>query len=77
MGAPFEDRTKDETRRGKMMADISKGKNVKHLVYSSVVNADKNLVFLILKANTKLSNTLKVSEYLILLSVVTTNSYIF
>ena len=31
-----------EIRRGKMMADITKEKNVKHLVYSSVANADRN-----------------------------------
>jgi uncharacterized protein YbjT (DUF2867 family) len=42
MGTPLEDGIEGETRRGKMMADIAKEKNVKHLVYSSVVNADKN-----------------------------------
>jgi uncharacterized protein YbjT (DUF2867 family) len=42
MGTPREDGIEGETRRGKMMADIAKEKNVKHLVYSSVVNADKN-----------------------------------
>ena len=37
--------TEAETRRGKMMADIVKEKNIEHLVYSSVVaNADKNTV---------------------------------
>jgi uncharacterized protein YbjT (DUF2867 family) len=42
MGTPFEDGTEAETRRGKMMADIAKEKNIEHLVYSSVANADKN-----------------------------------
>jgi len=42
MGTPFEDGTEGETRRGKLMADIAKEKNVKHLVYSSVANADRN-----------------------------------
>ena len=42
MGTPLEDGIEGDTRRGKMMADIAKEKNVKHLVYSSVVNADKN-----------------------------------
>ena len=42
MGTPFEDGTEGETRRGKLMADIAKENKVKHLVYSSVANADKN-----------------------------------
>jgi len=42
MGTPFEDGTEGETRRGKLMADISKENKVEHLVYSSVANADKN-----------------------------------
>jgi uncharacterized protein YbjT (DUF2867 family) len=42
MRTSFEDGTEAETRRGKMMADIAKEKNVEHLVYSSVANADKN-----------------------------------
>jgi uncharacterized protein YbjT (DUF2867 family) len=42
MGTPFEDGTEGETRRGKLVADIAKGNNVEHLVYSSVANADKN-----------------------------------
>jgi uncharacterized protein YbjT (DUF2867 family) len=42
MGTPLEDGLEGETRRGKMMADIAKEKNVKHLVYSSVANADRN-----------------------------------
>src|SRR6266487_3792185 len=42
MGTPLEDGIEGETRRGKMMADIAKEKNVKHLVYSSVTNADRN-----------------------------------
>ena len=42
MGTPFEDGTEGETRRGKMMSDIAKDKNIEHLVYSSVANADKN-----------------------------------
>src|SRR5919205_4279127 len=42
MGAPFEDGTEGETRRGKLMADIAKENKVEHLVYSSVANADKN-----------------------------------
>src|SRR5215212_2983997 len=42
MGTPFEDGTKGEIRRGKLMADISKENKVEHLVYSSVANADKN-----------------------------------
>src|ERR687891_733770 len=42
MGTPLEDGIEGEIRRGKMMADIAKEKNVKHLVYSSVANADRN-----------------------------------
>src|SRR5919106_812165 len=42
MGTPFEDGTEGETRRGKLMVDIAKENKVEHLVYSSVVNADKN-----------------------------------
>jgi len=42
MGTPLEDGIEGETRRGKMMADIAKEKNVKHLVYSSVAYADRN-----------------------------------
>src|SRR6476660_1359770 len=42
MGTPLEDGIEGETRRGKLMADIAKEKNVKHLVYSSVANADRN-----------------------------------
>src|SRR6266540_3900167 len=40
---PFvEGETEGETRRGKMMVDIAKENKIEHLVYSSVVNADKN-----------------------------------
>jgi uncharacterized protein YbjT (DUF2867 family) len=40
---PFvEGGTERETHRGKMMVDKAKEKKVEHLVYSSVVNADKN-----------------------------------
>jgi uncharacterized protein YbjT (DUF2867 family) len=42
MGTPAGDGPEGETRRGKMMADIAKEKNVKHLVYSSVASADRN-----------------------------------
>ena len=42
MGTPFEGGTEGETRRGKLVADIAKENKVDHLVYSSVVNADKN-----------------------------------
>jgi uncharacterized protein YbjT (DUF2867 family) len=42
MGTPFEDGTEGETRRGKLVADIAKENKVEHLVYSSVVHADKN-----------------------------------
>jgi uncharacterized protein YbjT (DUF2867 family) len=42
MGTPFEDGTEGEIRRGKLMADIAKENKVEHIVYSSVVNADKN-----------------------------------
>ena len=42
MGTPFEGGTEGETRRGKLVADIAKENKVEHLVYSSVVNADKN-----------------------------------
>ena len=42
MGTPFEDGTEGEIRRGKLMADIAKENKVEHLVYSSVVGADKN-----------------------------------
>ena len=34
--------TEGETRRGKIMVDIAKEKKIEHIVYSSVVNADKN-----------------------------------
>ena len=69
MGTPFEDGTEGEIRRGKLMADIAKDNNIKHLVYSSVANADKIQVFLILKVNTKSSSILKILESLILLLV--------
>ena len=42
MGTWVELGTEGETRRGKMMVDIAKEKKIEHLVYSSVVNADKN-----------------------------------
>jgi uncharacterized protein YbjT (DUF2867 family) len=42
MGTWVEVGTEGETRRGKMMVDIAKVKKIEHLVYSSVVNADKN-----------------------------------
>ena len=42
MGTPFEDGIEGEIRRGKLVADIAKENKVEHLVYSSVVNADKN-----------------------------------
>ena len=42
IGTPIEDGTEGETRRGKLMADIAKENKVEHLVYSSVVSADKN-----------------------------------
>jgi uncharacterized protein YbjT (DUF2867 family) len=42
MGTPVEVGTEGEIRRGKMMVDIAKEKKIEHLVYSSVVNADKN-----------------------------------
>jgi len=42
MGTWVEVGTEGETRRGKMMVDIAKEKKIEHIVYSSVVNADKN-----------------------------------
>lgn len=42
MGTPFEDGIEGEIRRGKLVADIAKENKIEHLVYSSVVNADKN-----------------------------------
>jgi uncharacterized protein YbjT (DUF2867 family) len=42
MGTPFEDGTEGEIRRGKVMAGIAKENSIEHLVYSSVVSADKN-----------------------------------
>lgn len=42
MGTPVEVGTEGEIRRGKMMVDIAKEKKIEHIVYSSVVNADKN-----------------------------------
>ena len=42
MGTPAGDGLEGETRRVKMMTDIAKEKKVAHLVYSSIVNADKN-----------------------------------
>jgi len=41
MGTPVEVGTEGEIRRGKMMVDIAKEKKIEHIVYSSVVNADK------------------------------------
>ena len=42
MGTWIEVGTEGEIRRGKMMVDIAKEKKIEHIVYSSVVNADKN-----------------------------------
>jgi uncharacterized protein YbjT (DUF2867 family) len=45
MGTPIEGgtfNTEGEIRRGKLVADIAQENKVEHLVYSSVVNADKN-----------------------------------
>jgi len=42
MGTPFEDGIEGEIRRGRLVADIAKENKIQHLVYSSVVNADKN-----------------------------------
>jgi len=42
MGTPIEDGIEGEIRRGKLVADIAKENKIQHLVYSSVVNADKN-----------------------------------
>jgi len=42
MGTFIEGGTEGEIRRGKMMVDIAKEKKIEHIVYSSVVNADKN-----------------------------------
>ena len=42
MGTWTEVGTEGEIRRGKMMVDIAKEKKIEHIVYSSVVNADKN-----------------------------------
>jgi uncharacterized protein YbjT (DUF2867 family) len=42
MGTPFEDGTEGEIRRWKLMADIAKENGIEHLVYISIVNADKN-----------------------------------
>ena len=42
MGTWVEVGTEGEIRRGKMMVDIAKEKKIEHIVYSSVVNADKN-----------------------------------
>jgi uncharacterized protein YbjT (DUF2867 family) len=42
MGTWVEVGTEGETRRGKMMVDIAKEKKIEHIVYSSVVNADKS-----------------------------------
>ena len=42
MGTPAGDGLEGETRRVKMMTDIAKENKVAHLVYSSIVNADKN-----------------------------------
>jgi uncharacterized protein YbjT (DUF2867 family) len=41
MGTFIEGGTEGEIRRGKMMVDIAKEKKIEHIVYSSVVNADK------------------------------------
>ena len=41
MGTWVEVGTEGEIRRGKMMVDIAKEKKIEHIVYSSVVNADK------------------------------------
>ena len=42
IGTPFEDGIEGEISRGKLVADIAKENKIEHLVYSSVVNADKN-----------------------------------
>jgi len=42
MGTPFEDGIEGEIRRGRLVADIAKENKIQHLVYSSVVNADRN-----------------------------------
>ena len=42
------------------MVDIVGREKIEHLVYSSVVNADKNRAFLTLRVNIKLSNTSKI-----------------
>jgi len=42
IGTFIEGGTEGEIRRGKMMVDIAKEKKIEHIVYSSVVNADKN-----------------------------------
>ena len=41
IGTFIEGGTEGEIRRGKMMVDIAKEKKIEHIVYSSVVNADK------------------------------------
>ena len=63
MGTPFEDGTEGETRRGKLMADIAKENNIESTVQLQMLI--KIQVFLILKANTKLSSILKTLEFLI------------
>jgi uncharacterized protein YbjT (DUF2867 family) len=69
MGTPFEDGTEGEIRRGKLMADIAKENSIEHLVYISIVNADKNTRIPRFESKYKVEQHLKTLEFLILLLV--------
>ena len=59
MGTPVEVGTEGEIRRGKMMVDIAKEKKIEHIVYSSVVNADKNTGILAFESKYKVEQHIK------------------
>ena len=59
MGTWIEVGTEGEIRRGKMMVDIAKEKKIEHIVYSSVVNADKNTGILAFESKYKVEQHIK------------------
>ena len=59
MGTWVEVGTEGEIRRGKMMVDIAKEKKIEHIVYSSVVNADKNTGILAFESKYKVEQHIK------------------
>ena len=59
MGTWVEVGTEGEIRRGKVMVDIAKEKKIEHIVYSSVVNADKNTGILAFESKYKVEQHIK------------------